>query len=276
MLYQKLNNGVQMPMLGFGTYLAEDDVCEASVLAAIRIGYRMIDTAAIYGNEAAVGRALAKCGVPREELFVVTKVDYRAYDNARAAVEESLAKLQLEYLDLVLLHWPFGNYYAAWRALEELYDEGKIRAIGVSNFHPDRLVDLIAFNRIVPAVNQNETNLYCQRKIHHEWEKKYGVAHQGYTPLGRGRANEMFEEEPVRQAAEKYGKTPAQILLRFLMQIGVSVVPKSVHETRIAENFDLFDFELTAEEVAALAALDQSKPLIGTPEDPQRVENMTR
>lgn len=276
MLYQQLNNGVQMPLLGFGTYLATDEVCEESVLTAIRTGYRMIDTAAIYGNEAAVGRAIAKCGVPREELFIITKVDYRAYDQARAAVEESLSKLQLEYVDLVLLHWPFGNYYAAWRELEKLYDEGKIRAIGVSNFHPDRLADLIAFNRIVPAVNQNETHLYCQRKVHHVWEKKYGVAHQGYTPLGRGRANEMFEEEPVRQMAEKYGKSPAQILLRFLMQSGVSVVPKSVHEARIAENFDLFDFELTAEEVDSLAALDQNAPLIGTPEDPQRVENMTR
>lgn len=276
MLYQQLNNGVQMPMLGFGTYLAKDEECEASVLTAIRMGYRLIDTAEIYGNEEAVGRAIANCGVPREELFIVTKVDFKGYDHARASVEASLAKLQLDYLDLVLLHWPYGNYYAAWRALEELYDEGKIRAIGVSNFNPDRLVDLISFNRIVPAVNQLETHLYCQRKVHHTWEEKYGVAHQGYTPLGRGRANEMFAEEPVQQLAAKYGKTPAQILLRFLMQSGVSVIPKSVHEARIAENFDLFDFELTAEEVAVLAELDREAPMIGTPEDPQRVENMTR
>jgi len=276
MLYQQLNNGIEMPMLGFGTFLAKDEECEASVLAAIRTGYRLIDTAEAYGNEKAVGQAIATCGVPREELFITTKVDFKSYGRARAAVEESMAKLQLEYLDLVLLHWPYGDYYAAWRDLESLYEEGKIRAIGVSNFHPDRLVDLIAFNRIVPAVNQIETHLYCQRPNHHDWEKKYGVAHQGYMPLGRGRANEMFEEACVRQMAAKYGKTPAQILLRFLMQIGVSVIPKSVHEARIAENFDLFDFELTAEEVESLTLLDRNAPMVGTPEDPQRVENMTR
>lgn len=276
MIYQELNNGVQMPLLGFGTFQATDEVCEESVLTAIRTGYRLIDTAQAYGNEEAVGRALAKCGVPREELFIATKVDYRAYDRARASVEESLVKLGLEYLDLVLLHWPYGNYYAAWRALEELYREGKIRAIGVSNFNPDRLVDLTSFNEVVPAVNQIETHLYCQRKIHHEWEEKLGVVWQGYMPLGRGRALEMFEEEPVRKAAEKYGKTPAQVLLRFLLQSGVSVIPKSVHEERIAENFDLFDFALTAEEMESLTLLDREMILVGNPEDPQRVWNMTR
>lgn len=276
MIYQELNNGVQMPLLGFGTFQATDEVCEESVLTAIRTGYRLIDTAQAYGNEEAVGRALAKCGVPREELFITTKVDYRAYDRARASVEESLVKLGLEYLDLVLLHWPYGNYYAAWRALEELYREGKIRAIGVSNFNPDRLVDLTSFNEVVPAVNQIETHLYCQRKAHHEWEEKLGVVWQGYMPLGRGRALEMFEEEPVRKAAEKYGKTPAQVLLRFLLQSGVSVIPKSVHEERIAENFDLFDFALTAEEMESLTLLDREMILVGNPEDPQRVWNMTR
>ena len=272
MIYRTLNNGIQIPMLGFGTFKASGEECEASVLAAIRAGYRLIDTAEAYNNEEYVGNAIVKSGVPREELFITTKVNFRSYENARAIVEQSLAKLQVEYLDLVLLHWPFGNYYAGWRQLEELYEEGKIRAIGVSNFNPDRLIDLLSFNKVVPVINQIETHLYCQRKSEHVWEDKYKVAHQAYAPLGQGKANKMFEEEAVQQLATKYGKTPAQILLRFLVQSDVVVIPKSVHEARIQENIDIFDFELTAEEVAVLAALDQAAPMTGTPEKPEKVE----
>ncbi len=272
MIYRTLNNGVQIPMLGFGTFKASGEECEASVLAAIRAGYRLIDTAEAYNNEEYVGNAIVKSGVPREELFITTKVNFRSYENARAIVEQSLAKLQVEYLDLVLLHWPFGNYYAGWRQLEELYEEGKIRAIGVSNFNPDRLIDLLSFNKVVPAINQIETHLYCQRKNEHIWEDKYGVAHQAYAPLGQGKVSALFEEEAVQKLAVKYGKTPAQILLRFLIQSDVVVIPKSVHENRIQENIDIFDFELTAEEMAVLAALDQAAPITGTPERPEKVE----
>lgn len=272
MIYRTLNNGIRIPMLGFGTFKASGEECEASVLAAIRAGYRLIDTAEAYGNEEYVGNAIAGSGVPREELFITTKVNFRSYENARTVVEQSLVKLQVEYLDLVLLHWPFGNYYAGWRQLEELYEEGKIRAIGVSNFNPDRLIDLISFNKVTPVINQIETHLYCQRKSDHSWEDKYGVAHQAYAPLGQGKANKMFEEEAVQRLAAKYGKTPAQILLRFLVQSDVVVIPKSVHVARIQENIDIFDFELTSEEVAVLSALDQVAPMTGTPERPEKVE----
>ncbi|MBE5971858.1 MAG: aldo/keto reductase [Lachnoclostridium sp.] len=272
MIYKMLNNGVRMPMLGFGTFLTSGTDCENSVLSVIKAGYRLIDTAEAYGNEEYIGNAIAKCGVPRDELFITTKVNFKSYENALAVVESSLAKLQVKYLDLVLLHWPFGNYYAAWRDLEELYAEGKIRAIGVSNFDPDRLIDLISFNKVKPVINQIETHLYCQRKSHHTWEDKYNVAHQAYAPLGQGRAKEMFEEDAVKQLAAKYGKSPAQILLRFLLQNDVVVIPKSVHESRIIENIDVFDFELTDIEMAELAKLDKDAPMIGNPENPEKVE----
>ena len=178
MLNRKLNNGVEIPMLGFGTFLAKDDECERSVCQAIKAGYRLIDTAEIYGNEEQVGRGIKASGIDRDELFITTKVNFKSFEHARESVQLSLRKLGTDHLDLVLLHWPFGNYYAAWRELEKLYEEGTLRAIGVSNFEPDRLVDLIAYNQITPAINQIETNLYCQRQTDHEWENKYGVAHQ--------------------------------------------------------------------------------------------------
>lgn len=267
-----LNNNIQMPMLGFGTFLMGGAECEESVLTALRSGYRMIDTAEAYGNEESVGRAIAKSGVPRQELFLVTKVNFRSYENTRETVEKSLKKLGTDYLDLVLLHWPFGNYYAAWRELEKLYQEGKIRAIGVSNFDPDRLIDLIEFNQVTPAVNQIETHLLCQRRTEHEWLEKYHVQHMAYAPLGQGRKNEMFENPALVEIATAHGKTAAQIALRFLMQSGVVVIPKSVHEGRIKENFDLFDFALTAEEMEILAEMDAVAPMIGNPEDPALVE----
>lgn len=268
-----LNNGVQMPALGFGTFLMNGKECEESVLQAIRNGYKMIDTAEAYGNEESVGSAVLKSGISRRELFLVTKVNFRSYENTRATVEKSLEKLQTDYIDMVLLHWPFGDYYTAWRELEKLYEEGKIRAIGVSNFEPDRLIDLIEFNKIVPAVNQIETHLLCQRRSEHEWMEKYHVQHMAYAPLGQGHKNNMFSQPEVSVLVQKYEKTPAQILLRFLIQQGVIVIPKSIHEKRIVENINVFDFTLSEEEQETLKKLDTCKPMIGTPESPGFVES---
>ena len=270
MEYLTLKNGVKMPMLGLGTFQSNGEACEKAVAAAIRAGYRLIDTAEAYGNEAQVGRGIAASGIDRKELFLVTKVNFRSYENTRETVLSSLENLQTDYLDLVLLHWPFGNYYAAWRELERLHEEGKIRAIGISNFDPDRMIDLIEFNKIKPAINQIETHLYCQRLAEHLWEEKYGVAHMAYAPLGQGQANEMFAEPAVLALAEKYGKTAAQILLRYNIQNGVVVIPKSVHEERIRENINVFDFALTAEEMETLQALDTAKPMIGDAENPEK------
>lgn len=268
----KLNNGVKMPVLGFGTFLNNGEECERSVCEALKAGYRLIDTAEAYGNEEQVGNGIKAGGIDRKEIFIVTKVNFRSYENARETVLHSLEKLKTDYLDLVLLHWPFGNYYAAWRELEKLYEEGKIRAIGISNFDPDRLIDLISFNKVKPAVNQIETHLYCQRTREHAWEEKYGVAHMAYAPLGQGHANEMFAEDAVKVLAEKYQKTPAQILLRYQIQNGVIVIPKSVHTERIRENIDVFDFMLTQEEMQSLKALDKNAPMIGDPENPEKTE----
>ena len=279
MLTRRLNNGVEMPMLGFGTYQVTDpEECKNSVLAAIRAGYRLIDTAVAYGNEEAVGAgikaALEEGIVKREELFITTKMWFRYFETeaCRKAMEESLEKLGLDYIDMVLLHWPYGNVYAAWRVLEEYYEAGKVRAIGVSNMEADRLIDLITFNKVKPVLNQIETHLFCQRQDEKLWLQKYEVAHQAYAPLGQGRANEMFDEAAVKELAEKYGKTPAQVLLRFLIQSDVAVIPKSVHEARIKENINIFDFELTADDMEKLKALDKKAPMIGTPEDPAKVE----
>ena len=271
----KLNNGVEMPALGFGTYQVTNPAeCEKSVIEAIRAGYRLIDTAQAYGNEEAIGAAIKNCGVPREELFITTKVWFRSYEKeeCRKSLEESMGKLGVEYLDMVLLHWPFGNVYAAWRVLEEYYEAGKIRAIGVSNMEADRLIDLITFNKVTPALNQIETHLYCQRKTEHQWMEQYGVAHQAYAPLGQGQANRMFEEEAVKTIAASHGKTPAQILLRFQIQNGVAVIPKSVHAERIQENMNIFDFVLNDGEMAQLKALDTGKPMIGDAENPDKVK----
>ena len=267
-----LNNGIQMPVLGFGTFMMNGSECEESVLTAIRAGYRMIDTAEAYGNEEAVGNAIIKSGVSRKELFLVTKVNFRSYENTRETVEASLKKLKTDYLDLALLHWPFGNYYAAWRELEKLYQNGTIRAIGVSNFNPDRLIDLIEFNQVPPAVDQIETHLLCQRRAERAWLEKYHVQHMAYAPLGQGRKSEMFENPALLGIAKDHGKTPAQIALRFLIQSGVIVIPKSVHECRIQENFNVFDFELTEKEMDCIRRMDTGIPMIGNPENPLKTE----
>ena len=270
--YLTLNNGIRMPLVGFGTFMLGGEACAEAVAAAIENGYRMIDTAEAYGNEKAVGDGIKQSGVDRKELFLVTKVNFKSYENAEQTVKQSLENLQTDYIDLLLLHWPFANYYAAWRVLEKLYAEGKVRSIGVSNFEPDQLIDLIAYNKVVPAVNQIETNLYCQRSIERIWMDRKQVAHMAYAPLGQGSRNEMFSEPVVLAIAEKYGKTPAQVMLRFLTQKGIAVIPRSTKPEHIKENFELFDFTLTDNEMAQLATLDKKEPFIGKPETPELVE----
>lgn len=272
MEYLTLNNGVPMPLIGFGTFMLGGETCTEAVTAAIEIGYRMIDTAEAYGNEKEVGEGIRRSGIDRWELFLVTKVNFKSYEHAEQTVMQSPENLQTDYLDLLLLHWPFANYYAAWRTLEKLYGDGRVRAIGVSNFEPDRLLDLIAYNKIVPAVDQIETNLYCQRGAERVWMDKKQVAHMAYAPLGQSNRNEMFQEPAVLALARKYGKTPAQILLRFLTQNGIAVIPRGTRPEHIRENFVLFDFTLTLDEMAQLAALDRKEPLIGRPEAPELVE----
>ena len=272
MEYLTLNNGVPMPLIGFGTFMLGGETCTEAVTAAIESGYRMIDTAEAYGNEKEVGEGIHRSGIDRWELFLVTKVNFKSYEHAEQTVMQSPENLQTDYLDLLLLHWLFANYYAAWRTLEKLYGDGRVCAIGVSNFEPDRLLDLIAYNKIVPAVDQIETNLYCQRGAERVWMDKKQVAHMAYAPLGQGNRNGMYREPAVLALAEKYGKTPAQVLLRFLTQKGIAVIPRSTQPEHIRENFALFDFKLTADELAQLSALDKKEPLIGKPETPELVE----
>lgn len=218
MEYITLHNGMQMPLLGFGTFQNTGEDCEKSVYTAIQSGYRLIDTAQAYGNEKQVGKAIKASGIERNELFIVTKVNFPSYDDTEQVVLESLEKLGTSYVDLVLLHWPFGNRYAAWRTLEKLQETGSIKAIGISNFEPDQMIDLIHFNKVIPVVNQIETNLYCQRQQEHQWLQKYGVAHMAYAPLGQGHRNEMFAQPEIVKLAKKYEKTAAQMLLRFFTQ----------------------------------------------------------
>lgn len=269
----KLNNGIEMPQLGLGTFQSNDAaLCEQTILTALSLGYRLVDTAQGYGNERFIGNALAKTDVPREELFVVTKVWFKNHEDAYNSVLQSLKDLQLDYLDLVLIHWPFGNTYKAWRDLEKLYAESKIRAIGVSNYNADRLIDLVQYNKVVPAVNQIETNIFSQQKENREWMKKLGVQPMGYAPFGQGRINEVYEESPLKDLATKYGKTARQVVLRFQLQLGVVVIPKTVNPERLAKNIDVFDFELTAEELQMLEKMDKAQPMIGNPQNPALVE----
>lgn len=265
----ELNNGVQMPIIGYGTYQVIGQQCVACVKEAIAAGYRLIDTAQAYGNEADVGEAVRQCGVAREELFITTKVWFHSHETGecRASVLQSMERLGLDYLDLVLIHWPFGNTYAAWRDLEQLYAGKKIRAIGVSNYMPSQLIDLIHFNKTVPAVNQVETNLVCQQQPLQKVMTQYKVAHQAYSPFGQGRFNAMFSEPAVMALAEKYDVSPRQVALRFLVQSGISVLPRTFDARRMRENLDIFSFTLEAAEMASLAALDKGKTLIGSSQD---------
>lgn len=277
MNYVELNNGVKMPILGFGVFqIADQEECERCVLDAIGTEYRLIDTAQSYGNEEAVGKAVKKCGVPREELFITTKVwiANAGYEKAKASIEESLKKLQLEYLDLVLIHQPFNDYYGTYRAMEDMYKAGKIKAIGVSNFYPDRLIDLIKYNEIVPAVNQVETHVFNQQVKANEIMKKYGVQIQAWAPFAEGK-NNLFSNETLKAIGDKYNKSIAQVALRYLIQRGVSVLPKSVSKDRMLQNIDVFDFELTSEDMNLIATLDKAESLFFSHYDPQIVEYLT-
>ena len=273
MKYVTLSNGVKMPILGYGVYQVTPDECERCVLDALEVGYRSIDTAQSYFNEEQVGSAMQKSGIPRKELFLTTKVwiEHYGYEPAKASVLRSMEKLQTDYLDLVLLHQPFSDTYGAWRALEELYEAGKIRAIGVSNFYADRMVDFASFNRIKPMVNQVETHIFDQQKTAKEWMDKYGVQIEAWAPFGEGRGG-TFENPVIADIAEKHGKTPAQVMLRWLIQRGVVVIPKSTHKERMEENFQVFDFALTDEDMLAIAALDKGESAFFSHQDPAMVE----
>lgn len=265
-----LNNGVKMPIIGFGVYqIPNAEECENAVYEALVAGYRLIDTAAGYLNEKAVGRAIKRSGVPREELFITTKlwIQDAGYESAKLAFSKSLEKLQLDYLDLYLIHQPFGDYYGAWRAMEDLYREGKIKAIGVSNFLPDRLMDLIVHNKIVPAVNQVETHPFYQQIESAAFMKEQRVQHQSWGPFAEGR-NNMFGNEVLTSIAEKHNKSVAQVVLRWLVQLDVVAIPKSVRKERIVENFDIFDFELSADDIALISSLDTEKSLFLSYRDP--------
>lgn len=274
MEYVKLNNGVKMPILGFGVYQIPKEETKQAVLDAIKVGYRLIDTAQSYFNEKEVGDAIKECGVDRKELFITSKVwiDNYGYEKCKASVLESLKKLQTDYIDLMLLHQPFADYYGAYRALEELYEEGKIRAIGVSNFYPDRLADICLFGRkVVPAVNQIETNPLHQREYDQEVMNKYGVKIEAWAPFGEGR-NNMFSNPSLVEIGKKCNKSAAQVILRWLIQRGVIVVCKSTHLDRIKQNFDVFDFSLTKGDMEKIKKLDTGDSLFFNHQDPKMVE----
>ena len=274
MKYVKLNNGVEMPILGFGVYQIPKEDTKRCVLDAIKVGFRSIDTAQSYFNEAEVGEAIEECEIPRSELFITTKVwiDNYGYENCKKSVEESLKKLRTDYIDLALLHQPFSDYYGAYRALEELYKEGKIRAIGVSNFYPDRLSDMCLFGReIIPAVNQVETNPMNGQYMAQENMEKYGVHMEAWAPFGEGR-NDLFTNQILVDIGKKYNKSAAQVILRWLIQRGVIIACKSTHIERMEENFNVFDFELSDEDMEEIKKIDTSNSLFFDHQDPKMVE----
>ena len=271
-----LNNGVEMPILGFGVYQISDlETCERCVYEALQTGYRLIDTAAAYLNEDAVGKAIKSSGVAREDIFVTTKlwIQDTGYDNTKRAFEKSLARLQLDYLDLYLIHQPYGDVHGSWRAMEELHQAGRIKAIGVSNFHPDRLMDLIVHNDVVPAVNQVETHPFCQQVEAHQFMQEQRVQIESWGPFAEGR-NNIFENELLHAIAVEHNKTVAQVILKWLIQRGVVVIPKSVHRERIVENFSVFDFELGRDDMEHIATLDTKNSLFFDHRDPAMVERL--
>jgi len=269
-----LNNGREMPILGFGVFqMADPAECERSVVDAIETGYRLIDTAASYGNEEAVGKAIKQCGVPRQELFVTTKlwVSDAGYEKAKRAFDRSLKRLALDYLDLYLIHQPYGDVYGAWRAMEELYLEDRAKAIGVSNFHPDRVIDLIFHNEVPPAVNQVETHPFHQQVETRRFLRENNVQIESWGPFAEGK-NDIFQNDVLRSIGGKHGKTVAQVILRWLTQRGVVAIPKSVRKDRMAENFDIFDFELGGEDMDAIRALETGQSLFFDHRDPAMVK----
>lgn len=273
MEYVTLNNGVKMPILGYGVYQTPPEETERCVLEALETGYRSIDTAQAYYNEEGVGNALAKCGIQREEIFITTKVwiSNAGYEKAKESIEESLRKLQTDYVDLLLIHQPFGDYYGTYRAMEEAYKEGKARALGVSNFYPDRYLDLFHFAEIKPAVNQVETHVFQQQKTARKYMEKYGTQVMSWGPFAEGK-NDYFQNPVLKEIGDKHGKSVAQTALRFLIQNEVIVIPKSVHKNRMEENFNVFDFTLTEEEMKRIEALDTGESLFFSHYDPETVE----
>ena len=272
-----LNNGVEMPILGFEVFRVTDaEVCERSVYEALRTGYRMIDTAAAYLNEDAVGKAIRRSGVARKELFVTTKlwIQDAGYQSAKAAFEKSLRRLQLDYLDLYLIHQLFGDVYGSWRAMEELYREGRIRAIGVANFQPDRIMDLIMHNKVIPAVDQIETHPFCQQIETQRFLKENNVQIQAWAQFAEGK-NNIFKNELLLSLAKKHGKSVAQVILRWLIQREVIVIPKSIHKERIVENFTVFEFELSHEDKDAIATLDKNVSIFFDHRDPEIVKSLS-
>lgn len=268
-----LRNGVRMPILGYGVYQIPQDICERCVLDALQVGYRSLDTAQSYFNEEQVGSAIEKSGIPRKEIFLTTKVwiEHYGYEQAKASVLESMEKLRTDYLDLVLLHQPFADYYGAYRALEDLYEAGKLRAIGISNFYPDRMVDIASLARIRPLVNQIEVHPLHQQAEAKQWLDKYGIQMEAWAPFGEGRGG-LFTNPALTQIGAKYGKTAAQVMLRWHIQRGIAVIPKSTHIERMRENLEVFDFALTREDMAAVAALDQRQSAFFSHQDPAMVE----
>jgi diketogulonate reductase-like aldo/keto reductase len=266
---------VEMPLLGFGVFQVDPKDCEQSVCDAISAGYRLIDTAAVYGNEAEVGRAIKRCGVTRDQLFVVTKlwIQDAGYENAKKAFEVSMKKLQLDYLDLYLVHWPLGDYYGSWRAMEELYQAGRIRAIGVSNFTPDRLIDLISHSKVVPAVNQIELHPFYQRYEDEKWNQEYKVQLMSWGPLAQGN-NKIFTNEVLQCIGKKHQKTVAQVILKWLQQRKIVAIPKSIHKERIIENFNIFDFSLDSEDMDKIRSLDLGNTLALDARDPESAKTL--
>ena len=273
MEYVKLNNGIEMPILEYGVYQVTPEECERCVSDAISVGYRLIDTAQAYGNEEGVGNAIRKSSIPRKDLFITTKVwiSNAGYEKAKASIEESLQKLQTDYIDLLLIHQPFNDYYGTYRAMEEANKTGKVRAIGVSNFYPDRFVDLAEFCEIKPAVNQMETHVFNQQRKLQEVMQEYGTELMAWGPFAEGR-NDFFTNGTLAAIGVKYGKSVAQVALRFLIQRGIVVIPKSTHKERMIENFNVFDFSLTEREMTVIAALDNEKSLFFSHYDPEMVK----
>ena len=269
----KLSNSVEMPILGYGVYQVSPEECERCVSDAISAGYRLIDTAQAYGNEEGVGDAVRKSGLPRKELFIITKVwiSNAGYERARASIDESLRKLQTDYIDLLLIHQPFGDYYGTWRAMEEAYKAGKLRAIGVSNFYPDRFIDLAENNEIAPMVNQVETHVFNQQIEAQEIMQEYGTHIMSWGPFAEGR-NNFFSNETLVAVGAKYGKSAAQVALRYLVQRGVIVIPKSVKKERMEQNIDVFDFVLSGEDMETIRRLDRAESLFFSHTDPKTVK----
>ena len=272
----RLSNGVEMPILGYGVYQVTPEECERCVSDALSVGYRMIDTAQAYCNEEGVGNAVKKSGIPRNELFLVTKVwiSNAGYEKAKASIDESLRKLQTGYIDLLLIHQPFNDYYGTWRAMEEAYRTGKLRAIGVSNFYPDRFIDLAEFCDIKPMVNQVETHVFNQQVEAQKIMKEYGTQIMSWGPFAEGR-NDFFSNPVLKAIGEKYGKSVAQTALRFLIQRGVIVIPKSTHKDRMVQNLDVFDFALSGEDMDAIGKLDKGESLFFSHYAPDTVKFLT-